>query len=245
MPSKRLSDVQSSFLLGSSKLPSGSNPSASVGALVLPQPLAVDEALPTLAALVGSLSRVKPVVHLQFLGSGVAFPADAADERPLFNVSLVVCCQIGVDAEGLPADGARVGPLPRVAHLMQLEGGSGVEASAALGAEEGFLPGVNALVDLDVALVDELLPTVGAGVALLLRVGLHVLLQLVFVGELDAAAAAEDERDRAALCRLRLAALLRVGRHVMGLQSRLTLAFLPTFQAMKCRFDLGFSRQRL
>lgn len=194
VPSKPLSDVQLGFLLGSSKLPGGSNPSSSVGALVLPQPLAVDEALPTLAALVGSLPRVKPVVHLQLLGSGVAFPADAADERPLFDVSLVVCCEIGVYAEGLPAYRAGVGPFPGVAHLMQLEGGSGVEAAAALGAEEGFLPGVNALVDLDVALVDELLPTVGAGVALLFGVGLHVLFQLLFVGELDSAAAAEDER---------------------------------------------------
>lgn len=194
MPTKRLSDVQSGFLLGSAKLPGGSNPPASVGALVLPQPLTVDETLPTLATLVGSLPRVKPVMHLQFLGSGVAFPADAADERPVFNVGVVMCCEIGVYAEGLPADGTRVGPFPRVPHLVQLEGGRRVEASAALGAEEGFLPGVNALVNLDVALVDELLSTVGTRVALLFDVGFHVLFQLVFVSELNTAAAAEDER---------------------------------------------------
>lgn len=194
MPTTRLSDVQSGFLLGSAKLSSGSNPSSSVSALVLPQPLAVDEALPTLAALVGSLSRVKPVMHLQFLGSGVAFPADTTDERPLFNVSLVMCCEIGVYAEGLPADGTCVRPFPRMPHLMQLEGGCCVEASAALGAEEGFLPGVNALVNLYVALIDKLLPTVGTRVALLFDVGFHMLFQLLFVSELNAAAAAEDER---------------------------------------------------
>lgn len=194
MPTTRLSDVQSGFLLGSAKLSSGSNPSSSVSALVLPQPLTVDEALPTLAALVGSLSRVKPVMHLQFLGSGVAFPADATDKRSLFNVSLVMCCEIGVYAEGLPADGTRVRPFPRVPHLVQLEGGCSVEASAALGAEERFLPGVNALVNLYVALVDKLLPTVGTRVALLFDVCFHVLFQLPFVSELNTAAAAEDER---------------------------------------------------
>lgn len=194
MPTNQLSDVQSGFLLGSAKLSSGSNPSSSVSALVLPKPLAVDEALPTLTALVGSLSRVEPVMHLQFLGSGVAFPAHAADERSVFNVSLVMCCEIGVYAEGLPADGTCVGPLPRVPHLMQLEGGCCVEASAALGAEERFLPGVNALVNLYVALVDELLPAVGTRVALLFDVGFHVLFQLLFVSELNTAAAAEEER---------------------------------------------------
>lgn len=194
MPTNRLSDVQSSFLLGSAQLPRGSNPSSSVSALVLPQPLTVDEALPTLAALVGSLSRVKPVMHLQLLGSGVAFPADATDERSVFNVSLVMCCEIGVYAEGLPADGTCVRPFPRVPHLMQLEGGCRVEASATLGAEERFLPGVNALVNLYVAFVDELLPTVGTRVALLFDVGFHVIFQLLLVRELNCAAAAEDER---------------------------------------------------
>lgn len=222
-PTHPLSGVQAGFLLGSAKLSSGSEPSPGVSALVLPQPLAVDEALPALAALVGPLPRVEPVMHLQFLGSGVALPADAADERPVFHVSLVMCCQIGVYAEGLPADGTCVWPFPRVPHLVQLEGGRCVEAPAALGAEEGFLPGVNALVNLDVALVDELLPAVGTRVALLLDVGFHMLVQLLFVGQLDTAAAAEDERRGAARrclrLRLRLGRFLRVGSDMMGLQS--------------------------
>lgn len=193
MPTPRLSDVQSGFLFGSAKLSGGSNPSSSMSALVLPQALTVDEALPTLAALVGSLSRVKPVMHFQFLGSGVAFSADATDKRSLFNVSLVMCCEIGVYAEGLSADGACVRSFLRVPHLMQLEGGCCVESSAALGAKERLLPGVNALVNLYVALVDELLPTVRARVALFFHVGFHVLFQLLFVIELNTAAATEDE----------------------------------------------------
>lgn len=130
-----------------------------------------------------------------------------------------MCREIRVDAEGLPADGTGVRPFSRVPHLMQLERGRRVEASAALGAEEGFLPGVNALVNLYVALIDELLPTVGTGVALLFDVAFHVLFQLLFVSELHAAAAAEDERRRAALRRLCLARLPCVGSGVMRLQS--------------------------
>lgn len=133
-----------------------------------------------------------------------------------------MCREIGVYAEGLPADGARVGPFSRVPHLVQLERGRRVEASAALGAEERFLPGVNALVNLYVALIDELLPTVGTRVALLFDVGFHVLLQLLFVSELSAAAAAEDKRRGAALRCLCLTCFLCgwvVGGDVMRLQS--------------------------
>lgn len=156
-----------------------------------------------------------------------------------------MCREIRVYPEGLPADGAGVGPFSRVPHLVQLERGRRVEASAALGAEERFLPGVNALVNLYVALIDELLPTVGTRVALLFDVGFHVLLQLLFVSELSAAAAAEDKRRGAALRCLRLTCFLCVGGDVMRLQSWLTLAFLPTFQAMERWFDLGFPGQRL
>lgn len=130
-----------------------------------------------------------------------------------------MCREIRVYAEGLPADGTCVRPFSRVPHLMQLERGRRVEASAALGAEERFLPGVNALVNLYVALIDELLPTVGTRVALLFDVGFHVLFQLLFVSELNAAAAAEDERRGAALRRLCLARFPCVASGVMRLQS--------------------------
>lgn len=61
-------------------------------ALVLPQTLTVNEALATLSAFVGSLSRVKPVVHLEFLSSGIAFPTNITDERSIFDMGLVMSC---------------------------------------------------------------------------------------------------------------------------------------------------------
>ena len=85
---------------------------------MLPQTLAVNEALPTHSAFVGSLSGVKPVVYLQLLRSRVAFPTDATDERSVFNVGLVMCCQVRVYPKRLPADGACERSLPRVLHLM-------------------------------------------------------------------------------------------------------------------------------
>lgn len=160
---------------------------------MLPQTLAVNEALPTFSTLVGSLSGVKPVVHLQFLRSGVAFPTDATNERSVFNVGLVMCGQVRVYPKRLPTDGARERPLPRVLHLMQLERGSSVETSAALGAEERFLPSMDALVNLYVALIDEPLATVRTRVGLLLDVGFHMFFQLFFFIELNAAAAAEEK----------------------------------------------------
>lgn len=139
-------------------------------ALVLPQTLAVDEALAALGALVGPLARVQPAVHLQLLCARVAFAAGVADEGPVFDVCLVVSRQVRVDSESLPAEGAGEGSLARVLHLVQFEGGGRVEGAAALRAEEGLLTSVDALVDLDVALVDEPLATVGTRVALLLDV---------------------------------------------------------------------------
>lgn len=88
----RLLDVQSGFLLRSTELSGWPDASSSMCALMLPQTLSVNEALPTLSTLVGSLSSVQPVVHLQFLSSGVAFPTDATNERSVFNVGLVMCC---------------------------------------------------------------------------------------------------------------------------------------------------------
>lgn len=160
---------------------------------MLSQTLAVDEAFSTISALVGSLPGVKPVVHLQLLGSGVAFPTHPADERSIFNVGLVMCCEIRVYPEFLPADGAGERLLSGVLHLVQLERGRRVEASTTLGAEERFLPSMEALVNLDVTFIDELLATVGARVRLLLDVGLHMLFQLLFFSELNAAAAAEEK----------------------------------------------------
>lgn len=87
----QLLDVHAGQLFGSAQLPGWSDALPSMRALVLPQTLAVNEALPTLSTLVGSLPGVKPVVHLQFLRSGVAFPADTANERPVSNVGLVMC----------------------------------------------------------------------------------------------------------------------------------------------------------
>lgn len=184
---------------------------------MLPQTLAVNKALPTFAALVGSLSGVKPVVHLQFLRSRVTFPADAADERPVFDVRLVMCRQIRVYPKRLPADGARERSLPGVLHLVQLQGGSRVETSAALGAEERFLPGVYALVNLYVALVDEPLAAVRTRVGFLLDVGFHVLLQLFFLIELNATAAAEEKLRRAVLGRVRFASWFGVCSNVVCL----------------------------
>lgn len=246
---RRESDVGPDLLLGSAQLPGGSDAPALVRALVLPQALAVDEALAALGALVGSLSRVQPVVHLQLLGSRVAFAAHVADEGPVLDVRLVVGRQVGVDAEGLPAEGAGEGPLARVLHLVQFEGGGGVEGPAALRAQEGLLARVDALVDLDVALVDEPLAAVGTRVALLLHVRLHVFLQLLFGAELDVAAAAEEQLRRAALGRrFRLRFRRRrpsVSGDVVSLERRLTLAFFAAFQAVEGGSDLGFSRQRL
>lgn len=88
----QLLDVQPGFLLRSAQLSGWPDAFSSMCALMLPQTLAVDEALPALSALVGSLSSVEPVVHLQFLCSGVAFPTDATNEGPVFNVGLVMCC---------------------------------------------------------------------------------------------------------------------------------------------------------
>lgn len=141
---------------------------------MLPQTLAVNEALPTFPTLVGSLSGVKPVVHLQFLSSGVALPTDATNERSIFNVGLVMCRQVRVYPKRLPTDGTCERPLPGVLHLMQLERGGQVETSAALGAEERFLPSMDPLVNLYVAFIDEPLATVGTRVGLLLHVGFHM-----------------------------------------------------------------------
>lgn len=88
----QLLDVQPDLLLRSTELSGWPNASSSMCALMLPQTLAVNEALPTLCTLIWSLAGVKPVVHLQFLSSGVAFPTDTTDERPVFNVGLIMCC---------------------------------------------------------------------------------------------------------------------------------------------------------
>lgn len=88
----QLLDVQPGILLRSTELSGWPDAFSSMCALMLPQTLAVNEALPTFSTLVGSLSGVKPVVHLQFLRSGVAFPTDATNERSVFNVGLVMCC---------------------------------------------------------------------------------------------------------------------------------------------------------
>lgn len=133
------------------------------------------------------------MVHLQLLGSGVALPADAAGERSVFDVRLVMCRQVRVYPKRLPADRACVRPLPGVLHLVQLERGSRVETTAALRAEERFLPGMYTLVDLYVALVDELLAAVGTRVGLRLDVRFHVLFQLCLFAELNATAAAEEK----------------------------------------------------
>lgn len=130
-------------------------------ALMLPQALPVSEALSTLSTHVGSFSRVKPVVHLKFFCSGVAFAADATNKRSVLNVGLVMCCKVRVYAKRLATDGACERSLPRMLHFVQLERGRRMEASAALEAEEGFLPRVDALVNLDVLLIDELLAAVG------------------------------------------------------------------------------------
>lgn len=190
---EKRSDFQLVLLFGSAKLPRRPHASSGVRPLVLPKPLTVNETLFTLPTLVGSLSGVEPVVDLQFLGSGVAFPADAANEWPVVNVSLIMCVQVGVDLKCLSADGTGVGPLPRVLHLMEFEGGSSVETSAAKRAEEGPLARMDALVNLYVALVDEPFAAVRAWVSLLLHVGFHMFLQLLLDVELNAAAAAEEE----------------------------------------------------
>lgn len=88
----KLLDVKPGLLLRSTELSGWPNSSSSMCALMLPETLAVNEALATYSTLVGSLSSVKPVVHFQFLGSRVAFPTDAANERSVFTVGLVMCC---------------------------------------------------------------------------------------------------------------------------------------------------------
>lgn len=130
--------------------------------LVLPQTLAIDEALLTLSALVGPLSSVKSAVHLQLLRPGVALPTDTTDVWPVIHVRLIVCGQVRLHTKPLPADGAGERPLPRVLRLMKLERGGSVEASATLGAQVGRFPRVYPLMDLDVALVYEPLTTVRA-----------------------------------------------------------------------------------
>lgn len=116
-----LLDVRPGLLLGSAQLPGRPHASSCVRALMLSQTLAINEALPALAALVGSLPRVKPLVHLQFLDSGVSFATDAADIRSVDDVGLIMCDQVRVHAEPLPADGAGERSLLRVLHLVYLQ----------------------------------------------------------------------------------------------------------------------------
>lgn len=87
------------LLLGSAELSRGPYAPPSVSALMLPKTLTIDEALPTLSTLIGSLSCVNPVVNLQLLSSGITLPADTTEERSVLNVGLVMCDQVGVDAK--------------------------------------------------------------------------------------------------------------------------------------------------
>ena len=89
-PLDRLLDVQSGMLFGSAKSPGWPDAFSSMCALVLAQSLAVNEAFPTFSTFIGSLSSVKPVVDLQFLGPGVAFPTYTTNEWSVFDVGLVM-----------------------------------------------------------------------------------------------------------------------------------------------------------
>lgn len=85
-------DVKPGLLFWSTKLSGWPDASSSMCALMLPKALTINETLPTIPALVGSLSGMKSVVHLQFLCSGVAFSTNATNEWPVFNMGLVMRC---------------------------------------------------------------------------------------------------------------------------------------------------------
>lgn len=84
-------EVQPRLLLRSTELSGRPDTSSGMCALMLPEALAVNEALAAKSTLVRSFPGVEPVVHLQFLGSRVALATDAASERSVFAVGLVMC----------------------------------------------------------------------------------------------------------------------------------------------------------
>lgn len=90
----QLLDIKPGPLLRSAELSGWAHWLSSMCALMLPQTLAIDEALPTVTALIRSLSSVKPVVHLQFLRSGIAFSTDTTVERSFLNVGLIMCRKV-------------------------------------------------------------------------------------------------------------------------------------------------------
>ena len=183
------------LLLGSTKLFGRTHAFSSMRALMLSQALAVTELLPTNGALIGSLSCVKPVVHLEFLRSGITLPTNATEERSILDVGLVMSQQIGINAKPLRTKGASKRSVSRMLHLVQLEGRSRVVSFTTMGAKERLLPGMGALVYLHVTLCDKPLTAVRAGVGFLFDVAFRVLLQLLLFTELNSTVTAHIQHQ--------------------------------------------------
>uniref|UniRef100_G1TEJ5 Uncharacterized protein n=1 Tax=Oryctolagus cuniculus TaxID=9986 RepID=G1TEJ5_RABIT len=169
---------------------------ARVGLLPRVRPLmdhehvALAEGLAALAAGVGLLAGVRPLVHDEVGAAVEGLAALAARVGLLPGVRALVRHELGAPAEGLAALVALKGPLPRVRPLVRHELVALAEGLAALAARVGPLAGVHSLMRDQLVALDEGLPALGALVGLLARVRPLVRRELVALPEGLAALAA-------------------------------------------------------
>lgn len=137
------------------------------------------EALTAVLAVEGFHARVQ--LLMGFVGVGVyeALAAFFAAKRLLARVLPLVHSEVALLREGFATVHTGVGPFPSVNSLVAFQVGLGEEAHAAMRADKRLLAAVSPLVSSEGAYRGKALATGAAGEWSLIRVGGHVLPQLI------------------------------------------------------------------